>query len=1025
MDTGRWERLQQLFLEARAASPAERERLVEAVSAADADLAAELRSLLAADPAQGVLDAPGFASLAELLGERIPASIGPYEVLGEIGRGGMGVVCRAHDPRLRRDVAVKLLPVTRADDEAARERFIAEARAASALDHPNICTVHDTGTLDDGRLYIAMSLCGGGTLADRLAEGRLPVDQALGIAFELAAALEAAHAAGIVHRDVKPANVAFGERGEAKLLDFGVAVLGGESERGGVHAGTPAYMAPEQVRGGPVDRRADVWALGVVLFEMLAGRKPFEGASRTAVLNAIVAAAPPDLRAHNPAVPRALARVVARAVAKEPDERYATMSELNAALRTAMTAARRRRWLARRGAPAATLVTVLAALVLFQLGGWTRDEGAAAADPQTVVVLPFRVSGDGSLAYLREGMVDLLAARLTGEAGMRAADTRTVHSALVRMFGERTADLPADTAVQFAGRLGAGRVLLGDVVGTGGALVINAALLDGRGRTVARTSAEGPHERLTDLVDRLVGQLLSLDAGEDAYRLAALTSTSLPALRAFLDGQVAYRNGRYEDALLRFSQALQQDSTFALAAIGLGRAAGWVSGAEQARERGYDVAWRHRDRLSERDRAQLVARVGPDHPRPPTVRQLLEAVERALDLSPDRADLWYELGDLRFHFGRVVGLQDWQQQAEGAFLRSLRLDPHFAPSLHHLVALRALAGRATELQAAAQAYLQQDTAGATADYIRWRVAAAGTAPQPLAALDSMDTATLGWILMNTLDEGFAVEHGLHAASLLAERPGTNAEQFERRMGLYTAALNAGHTERALSVAEGLRSLQPDASFVERLLILGALYGDGDSAAADRAATALAAGPRQALDDCVLSLWRYASPGARPGADPVWVEAGAGGDTGSDGVQLALCRAVADATLEVRRTGRPGPALAGLDELVRSGPVTNPVVDGHTEYAHLALARLLQDTGDTAGALSAVRRRIYFIGWQPFLATSLREEGTLAEAAGDGDGAIRAWTHHLTIRHDPELPLRQAADSVRASLTRLIAARTRS
>jgi serine/threonine-protein kinase len=235
-------------------------------------------------------------------------------VSGEIGRGGMGVVCRAYDPRLRREIALKLLPRAFVHDPVARERFFTEARAASALDHPHICTIHDIGEVGDGRLYLAMALYAGGTLADRLAAGPLPVRDALEIAKQIASALHVAHEAGIVHRDVKPHNIAFDERGAARLLDFGVATLGAAADGAESTAGTAAYMAPEQVLGEGMDRRVDVWALGAVLFEMLTVRRPFGGEDRAAVLRAIREDAPSDVRELAPFVPRTLARVVARAL---------------------------------------------------------------------------------------------------------------------------------------------------------------------------------------------------------------------------------------------------------------------------------------------------------------------------------------------------------------------------------------------------------------------------------------------------------------------------------------------------------------------------------------------------------------------------------------------------------------------------------------------------------------------------------------------------------------------------------------
>jgi tetratricopeptide (TPR) repeat protein len=202
--------------------------------------------------------------------------------------------------------------------------------------------------------------------------------------------------------------------------------------------------------------------------------------------------------------------------------------------------------------------------------------------------------------------------------------------------------------------------------------VVNASVVNARGTVVGRATAQGPHTELPVLVDRLVAQLLSASAGEDPQRLDALTSTSLPALRAYLEGQAAYRRGRYAESLVHFRRALDLDSTFALAGLGLSLADGWA-GMGHARERGRAVAWRWRERLSQRDRALLTAHVGPSYPRQSTVRQRYAAIEAALRLAPDRVELWYELGDLhplRSPPGRVMGVAS----GEGAARRRRGLD---------------------------------------------------------------------------------------------------------------------------------------------------------------------------------------------------------------------------------------------------------------------------------------------------------------------------------------------------------------
>jgi non-specific serine/threonine protein kinase len=341
----RWRRVEEVFAAARAARPAERQALLDSACGDDAELRHEVVSLLAAAETTGAVDhldswlaplrggataaaepAPGAAAAPEAEAGDPPRAardrLGPYEVLGELGRGGMGVVYRALDPRLRREVAVKVLHPHLAADRALADRLIAEARAASALDHPHVCTVHELGHLDDGRLYVAMAYYAGGSLAERLERGPLAVADAVRIAAQVAAGLHRAHEAGLVHRDVKPANVGFNLEGEPKVLDFGIAKLvGSGATLPGMLVGTPRYMAPEQLRAEPVDRRADVWALGALLYEMLAGRPAFDGDDLEAVRGLVLAGEPPPLRDVRPDLPPGVLAAVRRALAKDPTAR--------------------------------------------------------------------------------------------------------------------------------------------------------------------------------------------------------------------------------------------------------------------------------------------------------------------------------------------------------------------------------------------------------------------------------------------------------------------------------------------------------------------------------------------------------------------------------------------------------------------------------------------------------------------------------------------------------------------------------
>jgi predicted ATPase/serine/threonine protein kinase len=340
MSQERWRRVSDLFDEVLDQPPEQRDIWLARACADEPDLEAEVRRMLGAHERAGILDQSigGLASRAIGDVDAVRSgSIGPYRILREVGRGGMGVVYQAQDERLGRHVALKLLPGHLNVDPAAKHRLLIEARAASVLDHSGICTVYDVGETDDGSVYIAMAYYAGRDLARLLDEkGPLPVDTAVLLAVQIAAGLRHAHEAGVVHRDIKPSNILVTERGDAKILDFGVAKLDDASTefKPGVRVGTVTYMSPEQAAGLDVDARTDLWSLGVVLYELLAGRPPFRGDDDAATVDAIVSATPPPLRAARPEVPDALEQVVRRMLAKDPRDRPADASALLAELRT-------------------------------------------------------------------------------------------------------------------------------------------------------------------------------------------------------------------------------------------------------------------------------------------------------------------------------------------------------------------------------------------------------------------------------------------------------------------------------------------------------------------------------------------------------------------------------------------------------------------------------------------------------------------------------------------------------------------
>ena len=263
--------------------------------------------------------------------------LGPYAIRSQLGQGGMGVVYLAQDPRLKRQVAIKLLPPDLTRDDTAKQRFLQEAQAASALDHPNICTIHEINETADGQLYLVMAHYAGETLKERIGRGPLPLDDAIDVATQVGQGLVEAHGAGIVHRDLKPANLLITRSGTVKILDFGLAKLAGSEgvTQTGTTVGTVAYMSPEQARGEEVDHRTDIWSLGVVLYEMLAGEPPFQGENFLSLADAIRSSDPPALTG----IAASTTGVVTRALHKDSGKRYQAVADLLGDLTAAKTSA--------------------------------------------------------------------------------------------------------------------------------------------------------------------------------------------------------------------------------------------------------------------------------------------------------------------------------------------------------------------------------------------------------------------------------------------------------------------------------------------------------------------------------------------------------------------------------------------------------------------------------------------------------------------------------------------------------------
>ena len=964
----------------------------------------------------------------------------------------MSRVFVAQDTSLGRRVVVKVLSPELASGVNG-ERFRREILLAAQLQHPHIVPVLAAGDVDS-LPYFIMPFVAGQSLRQRL-DGvhGLPPNEAVGILRDVAKALAHAHALGVVHRDIKPENVLISS-GSAAVTDFGIAKALSTSRvvsdvtltQGGTSLGTPAYMAPEQAAADPAaDHRADIYSFGVVAYELIAGTPPFHGRPPQALLTAHMAETPPALESRAPTVPPALAALIMRCLAKSPADRPPTATalldgldrlEISGSHRTVVTPAARRTGPRRRS----LLVGGLAALVLLVLGygAWRGlHSDSRTTDAGLVAVAPFRVAtADPSLHYLRDGMLDLMAAKLTGEGGLRATEPRVMLTEWNRAGGSATTDLAPAASLEMAERLSAGRLLLGDVVGTPNKLVLTVSLLEvPAGRQVSRVSVEGSPDSLAQLVDQVAARLLATVSGEGEDRLGKLTSTSLPALRAYLDGKAKLRRGQAFQAATDFGRALDHDSTFALAGLGLRIAASWY-GDNPASERGLRAAYQGRDRLSARDRALLEALTGPKYPQPASTAEQFEARRRYRQIANDRADAHEFYADDVFHFGSILGFTDPNQSALEEFRRSVDLDSTNAVAFSHILLLAVNQGD-TALENRVVRLSQQvpDTAsGLWLRTYRWyKARLTGDSATFLAYRDSV-TPTQQQLLFTFLQhahyDGTGIDDAWYALqALLLKTP-----RKEDRQNFYnlarTVALLRGRPKAALAYLEQ-QSTGPEDFSVQILTIRDAMMADGDTIAAKAAAARLAVIERQPLpaDSAGMAKhraivratepWRLSrgdTTRTRQTLDRLRaIERATGGTTTESQTEIAMIEAMHAHLLRRQDTRQK---VERLDSLLAATDY-KAVHSGRIAMAGIVAGLIFESLGDNERAFTAVRRRaVWWNNDQVYLATQLREEGRLAALAGHRDRAIEAYQHYLTLRSDPDPSLRQEADRIRQELLRL-------
>ncbi len=621
-------------------------------------------------------------------------TISHYEILEELGSGGMGTVYKARDTKLDRYVALKFLPphFSRAEEE--KQRFIHEAKAASALDHPNICSIHEIDETADGQMFIVMACYEGESLNVKIKRGPLPVEEALNIAIQIGQGLDKAHTKGIIHRDIKPANILITEDGQVKIIDFGLAKLKGRTilTKKGTTLGTVAYMSPEQTKGAQVDQRTDIWSLGVVMYEMLSGALPFKGDFEQAIIFSILNDDPESISTKNNDLPPELNRIIIKALAKDSDNRYQSMQDmlidlrrlqkdlevLSAAPGEETTIRNTEKPTSRKRSKSVilALVTIFVLILVFLSITYLLPifRESQSVEPEHIAVLPFEnLTGNDAYDIYRKSIANLLIAKLEQSPYLQVTTWERMGDLLKQSGKEQIEifDISKERAFELCQMDGVDFAVTGSYSKIGTIIAIEVKVLNVASKQIrisATSSGEGDNS-VFEQIDQLSEQIsqgigLSYRHIEEKQRpVAEVTTTSMEAYNYFIRGREEAEKLYFDESRRFLEKALEIDTTFALAYLYLGYAY-FHLGYDTKSDNAYEKAKFFVKHTTGKDSLFIEARIAP------TREEAIHIYKKMNRKYPKekRAYLW--LG-LQYFYNKDFN------QALKEFEKALELDPNY------------------------------------------------------------------------------------------------------------------------------------------------------------------------------------------------------------------------------------------------------------------------------------------------------------------------------------------------------------